>query len=149
MEYNTEEQEYEIMRDLDDQHKIVEQNVTREYAIVKRQKEEKKELMTTLGKKEKEFDKFYQLNDEIKDWERQKADLFDHYYRCSKKIEENDQQIKQNQEITERADSIGYIRNQINELRQTFTPQYEKNKRQWEKDNRKELNTMVDLKKEN
>lgn len=43
-----------------------------------------------FNKKEKDHDNFNKLSDEIKDWERQKADYFDHFYRCSKQIEQND-----------------------------------------------------------
>ena len=81
------------MRDLDEQLRVVDQDVQREYNIVKRQQEEKKELMIAFTKKENDFERFNRLQDAIKDWERQKANFFEHFFRCSKQIEANDQQI--------------------------------------------------------
>ena len=143
-----EEDEYEIMKDLDEQLRIVDADIQKEYAIVKKQIEEKKEIMIMFAKKEKELDRFNRLSDEIRDWERQKADFFDHFFRCSKQIEQNDLQIRQNTTLYARAEQINHLKNQINELKQVMT-ENEREKREVEPINRKEHNIMIDLQHEN
>lgn len=75
---------------------MVDQQVQKEYVKVKKQGVEKQELMNNLNMKGKESDRMQKLQDELKDWERTKAQFFDEFYHHSKKIEENDGLIRLN-----------------------------------------------------
>lgn len=85
-----------MLEDLDYQYRLIDQQVAREFVKVKKQAVEKQELMSHLNMKGKEAERFHKLNDELKDWERTKAQYFDEFYLQSKKIEENDGLIRLN-----------------------------------------------------
>lgn len=101
-----------------------------------------------LQKKEKDHERYNRLSDELKDWERTKAALFDHFYRQNKKIEENDQQIQANTTLYARNERINDLKRQINELKH-YHNEWEKYKRDREPYERKEHNLMIDAKHEN
>ena len=101
MQYDT-QQEYEVMADLEGQLQAIEQRTAKEYQIVKKQKEEKTALNAELVKKEGSHTKLNSLNDQITEWEKNKAEMFDKYYMVSKQVEETDNVIIQNELLTGR-----------------------------------------------
>ena len=90
------------MADLEGQLQAIEQRTAKEYQIVKKQKEEKTALNAELVKKEGSHTKLNSLNDQITEWEKNKAEMFDKYYMVSKQVEETDNVIIQNELLTGR-----------------------------------------------
>lgn len=51
------EEEYQILKQLDDQYKAVDQMLQKEYAILKKQNQERAEIFTAMKNKERDYDK--------------------------------------------------------------------------------------------
>lgn len=98
--------------------------------------------------KSKESERYNKLTDQLKDWERTKANYFDEFYRQSKQIEANDGLIRLNATLQERSEKISDLKTELLELRMDFT-ESERIKRDREALGLKEHGYTMDMKKEN
>ena len=137
-----------IEHNLDDQLDQLNKRVSKEYAIVKRQQDTKVLLHQEMLKNDNEFDAYKKLQDVMKEWDKEKAELTNKLIKLKQKQKATEKTINQTQGTDRKTKIIQDFRQQISDTKE-IVKHHERRVKEQEPDDKREWDILHMLKQEN